>query len=96
LKSNDLIESLECAIILVDHQLVVQRVNISTETLFSRSRRYLLGRALPEIIPDEQVLGSLEQCKSNYSQFSLREISILVNGEESLVDVTLSYVANAT
>jgi len=29
-----------------------------------------------------------------YSQFSLREISILVNGEESLVDVTLSYVAN--
>ena len=94
MKSNDLIESLECAIILVDHQLVVQRVNISTETLFSRSRRYLLGRALPEIIPDEQVLGSLEQCKSNYSQFSLREISILVNGEESLVDVTLSYVAN--
>ena len=94
MKSNALIESLECAVILVDHQLIVQRVNISAEILFSRSRRYLIGKKLFEIIPDKQVLSSLELCKSNYSQFSLREISLDVNGEESLVDVTLSHLAS--
>ena len=95
LKSNALIESLECAIILVDQDSNVERVNISTETLFCQSRRYLIGQKLSELVPDSAVLKCVEECKVDQSQFTLRESVLDISGTESIVDMTLSCVTNA-
>jgi len=89
-----LIESLECAIILIDRASNVERVNISTETLFCQSRRYLMGKKLAELIPNESVLKCVEECRKDQSQFTLREIPLEIVGRESLVDMTLSCVAD--
>lgn len=95
LKSNALIESLECAVILIDLNFVVERVNIATETLFCQSRRYLIGKVLPELIPADSVLNCIKECKVNQSQFTLREVKLATTlGNESLVDITLSCVSN--
>ena len=95
LKSNALIESLECAIILIDRAFNVERVNISTETLFCQSRRYLVGKKFSDLIPNEAVLKCIEECKKHQSQFTLREIPLEIVGSDSLVDMTLSCVTNA-
>ena len=92
-KSNALIESLECAIILIDHHSMVERVNISAETLFCQSRRYLVGKELPDLIPNEDVLECITKCMSNQSQYTLREVGLMIGSRESLVDMTLSCVA---
>ena len=92
--SNALIESLECAIILIDRQRLVERVNISTETLFCQSRRYLVGRDLRELIPNDTVESCIDECMRSHSQFTLREVSLPVMGSDSLVDMTLSCVTN--
>ena len=92
MKSNALIESLECAIILIDQNSNVERVNISTETLFCQSRRYLIGQKLSALVPNEAVLKCIEECKIDQSQFTIREIALDISGTESLVDMTLSCV----
>ena len=96
MKSNALIESLECAIILIDRDSVIERVNISAETLFCQSRRYLIGKPLHELIPNESVLSCVKECKVSQSQFTLREVKLETTlGSDSLVDMTLSCVTNA-
>jgi len=95
LKSNLLIESLDCAVILINQQLTVELVNISAETLFCQSRRYLIGKKLIELIANDDVTSCVEQCKQNNAQFSLREVELHVQGEISLVDMTLSCVTSA-
>ena len=94
MKSNALIESLECAIILIDRNSVVERVNISAETLFCQSRRYLVGRPLVELIPNQEVLECVSQCMENAAQYTLREIDLSLLGVNSLVDMTLSCVSS--
>lgn len=89
-----LIESLECAIIVIDRELKLELVNISAETLFCQSRRYLVGQPLAQIIQNESVDKCVQDCLENNSQFTLREVPINVNGSESLVDLTLSSVNN--
>ena len=93
---TSLIESLECAIIIVDRELKIELVNISAETLFCQSRRYLLGQPLEQLIQNESVAKCIQDCLSNNSQFTLREVAIVVNGAESLVDLTLSSISNKT
>jgi len=92
-KSDTLIESLECAIILIDRESTVERVNIAAEILFCQSRRYLLGRQLEELIPNAEVLDCFNQCMLNHAQYTLREIALKLDDVESLVDMTLSCVS---
>jgi len=89
-----LIESLECAVIIIDRQSNIELVNISAETLFCQSRRYLLSKPLVSLIPNKAVEKCIEDCLENNAQFTLREVAIDINGRESLVDMTLSGVTN--
>lgn len=89
-----LIESLECAVIVIDRQLKLELVNISAESLFCQSRRNLIGQPLHKFIQSEAVDKCVQDCLLNNSQFTLREVPIYVNGAESLVDLTLSSVSN--
>ena len=70
MKSDALVESLECAIILIDRESMVERVNIAAETLFCQSRRYLVGRQLEELIPNKDVLECFMQCMQNHAQYT--------------------------
>ena len=85
-----LIESLECAVIVINRERELELVNISTETLFCQSRRNLLGRPLSEFISHEVMENCINECFENDSQFTLREVPVVVKGQESLVDMTLS------
>ncbi len=90
---NELIlESLECAIILVNQDDTIERVNIAAESLFSQSRRYLVGQPLRELIKDEILWRSLDDCRQHNAKFTLREIEIHQLGKSKLVDITLSAV----
>lgn len=92
MKSDALIESLECAIILIDRESMVERINIAAETLFCQSRRYIIGRRLDEVIPNNDVVDCFKQCMRNHAQYTLREVALRLNNIESLVDMTLSCV----
>ena len=89
-----LIESLECAIIVIDRNIKLELVNISAETLFCQSRRHLVGEPLSRLIESNVVAKCVQDCLANNAQFTLREVPINVNGSESLVDLTLSPVSN--
>ena len=85
-----LIESLECSLLVVNHERVLERVNLSAEILFCQSRRYLVGRNISDLIPDEVLSDCLNQCIESHAQFTLRELDVLIDGREVLLDVTLS------
>ena len=91
---TSLIESLECAIIVVDRELRLELVNISAENLFCQSRRYLIGQPLNDLIKNEALDKCIQDCLKKNSQFTLREVAIQVNGSELLLDLTLSSVSN--
>lgn len=95
MKYLSLIESLECAVIVIDRQSNLELVNISAETLFCQSRRYLLGQPLTNLIDSEAVQKCIDDCLQSNAQFTLREVAIKAGSRESLVDMTLSCVTNA-
>lgn len=90
--SNHLLESLNSAIILINDQGVIERVNLAAETLFSHSRRHLIGMNLAELITSDAVAARIKNCIEINAQYTLREIELQVSGTESLVDMTLSCV----
>jgi two-component system nitrogen regulation sensor histidine kinase GlnL len=94
MKYAALIESLQCAVILIDRHSKVELVNISAETLFCQSRRYLLGQPFSNLIVDQTVEKCIQDCLESNAQYTLREVSIDVGGQETLVDMTLSGVTN--
>ncbi|MFT6407326.1 MAG: two-component system nitrogen regulation sensor histidine kinase GlnL [Arenicella sp.] len=94
MKYASLIESLECAVIVIDRQKNVELVNISAETLFCKSRRYLLGQPIVNLIPSKSVAKCVEECLESNAQFTLREVALDVAGQQTLVDMTLSSTTN--
>lgn len=94
LNSLALVESLECAIILINRKHMVERVNVSTESLFCQSRRYLLGKSIGQLIPNETVGQCVKDCMLSGSQYTLREIELNVAGRGCLVDMTLSSMSD--
>jgi len=74
----------------INRDRVLELVNISAETLFCQSRRTLLGKPLTTLIDNELVEKCIDECFSNNSKFTLREIGIDVDGKEFLLDMTLS------
>ena len=87
-----LIENLNNSVIVVDRNQTVLRVNVAAETLFSKSRRYLLGHPLAEVVPVEKITSYIDQCFSDNAHFTLREVALEIAGKESLVDLTLQCV----
>lgn len=94
LKSDTILENLEAAIIVIDRECVIQRVNISTESLFEQSRRMLVGLPLRELFNLDDVNRYLRDVLDNNAQYTLREVSIESPSREVLVDITLSIVSN--
>ena len=92
--SETLIESLEVAIMLLDSDSVIQRVNIATETLFEQSRRNFIGRELKDFIPQELVQKTFLGCLEDGSQYTLREVELNVAQKEILMDMTISAMAS--
>ena len=90
--NNDLlIENLECAILVIDPQGLIQQVNIAGETLFCQSRRLLLGMQINEVIANNNVKQYIDDCFANNTRYTLRELAIdLINQQQILVDVTVS------
>lgn len=93
--SDLLIESLECAVLLISHEDIVEQVNIAAETLFCQSRRYMVGKPISELISDDSVAKCLLECKEQNAKFTLREVELKLLGEQPLVDMTLSSVTTA-
>jgi len=93
INSDNILENLECAVILIDQQFVIQTVNIAAESLFCQSRRYLVGEQIERLIPLDIVARSIGECFSSNGQFTLREIAIPLPGDETLVDMTLSFIS---
>lgn len=73
---------------LVSDDLVVQRVNLATETLFEQSRRKLVGKNIGELLPSAVAARCFEDCLASNSKFTLREVELPVTA--SLVDMTIS------
>lgn len=90
--NETLLENLEVALLLVDDSCVIRRVNISAETLFQQSRRYLHGIHLSQLIDSRQVSDRIKDVLESNAQFTLREFSLSVAEQEILVDVTLTQV----
>ena len=93
LDSDALLEGLRSAIVVVDSVGIVQRVNLAAETLFCQSRRHLIGHQLGDLIPDETLHKCFQECLRDSTQFTLREVELLILDQESLVDITLSSVS---
>jgi len=93
--SNELVlENLEAAIIVIDVDRVVRKVNIAAETLLEQSRRNLIGQAFEHLIPLPAVQKRLQECQLHNSQFTLREVTIDLPHKEMLVDITLSSLSS--
>lgn len=86
----NLIESLDCSLILVNSDCVIERVNLACETLFCQSRRYLVGQNIFDLIPNKVLNNCLRQCIDSHAQFTLRELEVQISEREVLLDVTLS------
>jgi two-component system nitrogen regulation sensor histidine kinase GlnL len=92
MNAESIIENLDSSLIVVDRDQIVQRVNVAAETLFAKSRRYLLGQPLADVIPVEKITSYIDQCFSNNAHFTLREITLEIHGKDALVDLTLQCV----
>jgi two-component system nitrogen regulation sensor histidine kinase GlnL len=74
---NMLIEALPAAIVVVDRDAVCRLLNAAAEDLLQVGRKTLLGRRLPEVIPEDCPLFSLiEQCRLSRSAVSDAEMQI--------------------
>lgn len=93
LDNEILLENLEASIIVVDHAGFIRKVNISTETLFEQSRRYLVGMPLRELIDSVEVERCAKEVLNSNAQYTLRELNIDFDDKEVLVDMTLSQVS---
>ena len=85
-------ESLECAVLVIDENRIIQTVNLASETLFCQSRRYLIGRNINELLSNDSVDRCIDDCFDNHSKYTLREIPIEKIGDPILVDITLSSI----
>jgi two-component system nitrogen regulation sensor histidine kinase GlnL len=54
----------------------------------------LLGKPLVSLIADPSVEKCIRECRVSNAQYTLREVALVVSGQETLVDMTLSGVAN--
>ena len=92
LDSDTLIESLDCAVVLVDREQCVVRVNVAAETLFNKSRRYLVGRPFSELVAVEGIQQQLAQCLQEHAHCTLREAVLPTGDDDQLVDITLQSI----
>jgi two-component system nitrogen regulation sensor histidine kinase GlnL len=88
--NQTLVENLEVAIILLDQKSVVRKVNVATETLFQKSRRYLIGCHFSDLIGLPLVKQCVRDCLSESAKFTLRELAVEQAEGELLLNMTIS------
>ena len=88
--NQTLVENLEVAIILLDRQSVVRRVNVATETLFQKSRRYLIGCYFKELIGLPLVTQCVRDCLNESAKFTLIELAVEQANGELLLNMSIS------
>ena len=92
--AETLLENLDSAVVVINEDYVIERVNVAAETLFSRSRRYLLGSHLGEVLPIEKLTEYIADCFANNAHFTLREVALAIDAKDSLVDLTMQCVVS--
>lgn len=92
MRTDIVVENLRAAIVIVDAQHVVQSVNLAAETMFLQSRRTLIGQTLESMVPVDSVIRCVSDCLQNNTQYTLREIEIVLSDSQVLVDISLSSV----
>ena len=85
-----IVESLDAAILVLDQEMVLRKVNVSAETLFGQSRKNMLGQNISTLISLDTVTKYIEECQRDHSQFTIREVVLTLPRQEKLVDITLS------
>ncbi len=87
LPPKQLLDNLTTAVILVNHQLLVQYLNPAAEDLLALSANRLLGQPLPPTFTDEpKTQPAFQQAIEAGRPFSMREISLKAPNLDILVD----------
>ncbi|MCH2189721.1 MAG: ATP-binding protein [Gammaproteobacteria bacterium] len=94
MNSELVLESLECAVLLIGLENQIELVNIAAETLFCKSRRVLVGISLFELVDNSVVTHSIAECRESNAKFTLREIELEILNQPTLVDITISAVSS--
>lgn len=92
--SELVLESLECAVLLIGLEDQIELVNIAAETLFCKSRRALVGASMTELVNNSEVIRALAECRKNDAKFTLREVELALLTQPILVDITVSAVTS--
>lgn len=87
------LENLATALLLINRDRLIQRVNNATETLFEQSRSNLLGKNVEQLIPLPEVQKCISDCLTDNSQFTLREIEM--PRTSLLVDITILLLSSS-
>ena len=84
---TQLLDNITTAVILVNHQLLVQYLNPAAEDLLALSANRLIGQPLPPIFTDEpKTQPAFQQAIEAGRPFSMREISLKTPTLDILVD----------
>ena len=92
--SELVLESLECAVLLIGLENQIELVNIAAETLFCKSRRALVGVSILELVDNTVVNRAIAECRESSAKFTLREVELEILNQPTLVDITVSAVTS--
>ncbi len=87
--SNQLLEALNTAVLLLDESLLLVYLNPAAENLFEISRRQVLGHYLPDIVrADAAAVSRLQDAMRAQRSFTERELALYTatTGQRMTVD----------
>ena len=93
--AKTLLDNLLTAVILMDERLCIQFVNPAAEQLLSLSERRLIGIELPHLLEHISLdLQRLKQCLVSGQGFTDSEVTLVVEGEPRLVELSATPMAD--
>ena len=93
--AKTLLDNLLTAVILMDERLCIQFVNPAAEQLLSLSERRLIGIELPHLLEHISLdLQRFKQCLISGQGFTDSEVTLVVEGEPRLVEISVSPMAD--
>ncbi|MEG0008968.1 MAG: nitrogen regulation protein NR(II) [Aeromonas sp.] len=94
--AKTLLDNLLTAVILMDERLCIQFVNPAAEQLLSLSERRLIGIELPYLLEHISLdLQRFKQCLISGQGFTDSEVTLVVEGEPRLVEISVSPMADS-
>ncbi len=94
LKKSDLLDTLTCAIVVLDTGLAVVYMNQSAEMLFGQSQQRALGMPVASLLRSREVLEHLELALSLSDPQSIRECQIeLASNEAITIDCVITPIS---